>query len=194
MFIGISGVAGSGKDLFVKLLTEELGRRGMKAKRYSLADALKEELKDSLISRYGIDPTNCSREDKEKIRPELVSYAKERRKETQGRHWIEKLEQKILSEEKCDAYCISDIRHSEFENDEMQWIQKEKTGKLVHITKYFIEDNAVRIQFPANQDEEINDPLLTEGADYLSSWQHGCSNPEITVKVFADWLFLNEKR
>ena len=43
VFVGISGVAGSGKDLFFKLLKNELDKKGIAAHRYSLADSLKRE-------------------------------------------------------------------------------------------------------------------------------------------------------
>ena len=41
LFIGISGVAGSGKDLFFKLLKNELNKRSIDAYRYSLDDSQK---------------------------------------------------------------------------------------------------------------------------------------------------------
>ena len=54
--IGISGVAGAGKDLFFKLLSQKI-----KCKRFSLGDELKEEIKPYCLAHFGIDPTNCSR-------------------------------------------------------------------------------------------------------------------------------------
>ena len=62
MVIGLSGVAGSGKDTFYELLDEQIN-----CKRVSLADSLKREVSGWTLKHYGIDALTCSREDKEKI-------------------------------------------------------------------------------------------------------------------------------
>jgi len=85
--IGISGVAGAGKDLFFNLLSNEI-----RARRFALADSLKYDVRDWCIRRYGIDPLECSREDKEKIREFLVFHGTFMRKRTQGRFWLDKLD------------------------------------------------------------------------------------------------------
>jgi len=64
--IGLAGVAGAGKDLFCKLLSEELD-----CQRFSLGDELKEEIKPHCLKHFNIDPTTCSREDKNFLRPSL---------------------------------------------------------------------------------------------------------------------------
>ncbi len=193
MFIGVSGVAGSGKDFFVERLIESLKKRGKLAKRFSLADNLKVEAKSAILKKYGIDPTNCSREDKDIIRPELVKIAKQKRKDTSGRYWIDKLESRIEESELCDYYCISDIRYAEYESDELSWIKKEKKGILVHVCKYYLEDAAARVHLPANSEEGRNDPILAENADYHVLWRHGTSNPEKVIDGFLNWLNSNEK-
>ena len=117
--IGISGVAGSGKDLFYSLLSARLNTRRM-----ALADELKRELRDFSISSYGIDPINCNREDKEKIRSLLVFHGNFKRKQTEGRYWIEKLNKALDSSLSNQISCITDIRHSEYDNDEVRWLKK----------------------------------------------------------------------
>ena len=57
---------------------------------------LKEECKEYCINKYGIDPTNCSIEEKNKIRNTLVSHAKRKREETDGRYWISRIEKETL--------------------------------------------------------------------------------------------------
>ena len=54
--IGISGVAGSGKDTFYSLLSEVLP-----CVRFSLADELKREVQQWCKIHYDIDSVNCRR-------------------------------------------------------------------------------------------------------------------------------------
>lgn len=194
MFIGVSGVAGSGKDLFVEKVIEFLTKLGKKAKRFALADGLKEDARLILIQKYGIDPTNCSREEKDKIRPDLVKIAQQKREESEGRYWINKLEVQMKSSEPCDYYCISDIRFAEYERDEVFWLKKEKQGILVHVSKYFIENGSARVNLPANEAERKNDPVLLDEADYHVLWQHGCKHPENEALAFIERLLLNEEK
>ena len=74
--IGLSGIAGCGKDLFFSLLSKRLS-----CKRFALADELKQETKDILVPNYGIDPVTCGREDKDRIRPFLVFHGGLRREQ-----------------------------------------------------------------------------------------------------------------
>ena len=46
MIIGVSGVAGAGKDLFVQTCREELAKLGKTSNQYALAAALKTEVRD----------------------------------------------------------------------------------------------------------------------------------------------------
>lgn len=193
MLIGISGVAGCGKDLFAELLIKKFKEKGLKSKRFALADILKEESRSLILDKYGIDPTNCSREDKERIRGELVSFAKHKRIESNGRYWIEKLQEKIKASEKLDYYLVSDLRYSEYDRDEVFWVKEENKGILVHISKYFIEGCDVRPLLPANSEEHKNDPILLDKADYHVLWSHGCQNPESRAQSFFKWLILNEE-
>jgi dephospho-CoA kinase len=89
--IGISGLAGSGKDTFVDLLQKQIPQ----VKRFALADALKVEINPYLIKEFGVDIFTCDRETKNMHRPLLVSHGKERRISSQGRYWVELLDKKI---------------------------------------------------------------------------------------------------
>lgn len=161
--IGVSGLAGSGKDTFYQLLSR---RRNFK--RFALADELKLAMRDELINDYNIDVLTCSREDKEVIRPRLVEFAKKVRLESNGRHWVELLEKKILPF-KGDV-CITDVRYDDFEKDEIFWLKKEMNGVLVHVSQYEQLDN-IRIFTPApNEEEARNDPKIKKKADYIIEW------------------------
>ena len=167
MVIGLSGVAGCGKDTFFNVLSE-----GMSVKRVSLADSLKEEVNDWTLRHYGIDAIACSREDKEKIRSFLVYHAGMKRDRSNGSHWIELASKRITKNHPDYTTVITDIRFDEYENDEVSWLQNELGGKLVHLKLWQgVSDSNEGVQHrkykePANDAEAENDPKLIAKADY----------------------------
>ena len=167
--IGLGGIARSGKDFFFTNLQKTTKRNAI---RFAIADELKKELFSLIKNTYNVDIFNCSAEDKEKIRPMLVSHGKIRRDESNGRHWINKISEKVkdAAKDKNNIVVITDIRHDEFENDEVNWLKKELNGFFVHISKY-TEDKGVKVfGLPPNEEEAINNPKLIEKADYLIQW------------------------
>ena len=179
-YIGLSGVAGAGKDLFFSLLAERLS-----CQRLSLADELKSDVKDWCISNYNIDPVSCSRKKKDILRPFLVFHGKQKRDATDGRYWIERLQEKINFLEKTvsnspfqDMYCvITDIRYDEYDRDEVSWLKDELKGSLVHILQYTEKPDSnegclYRIpRPPANEEEKHNDPKIKAKADFNIEWK-----------------------
>ena len=175
--IGLSGVAGAGKDLFFRLLSKKLSIR-----RFALADQLKDETRPWTLEHYGIDATNCNRFEKDVIRPFLVDHGKIKRERSNGRHWIDLLDYKIkgflLNAQTEDIPCVTDIRYNIYDRDEVHWIKEELEGVLVHIKqwKWFkdIEEGALVKQFrePINKEEEKNDPLVQRDADYRLEWEY----------------------
>jgi len=194
MFLGISGVAGSGKDLFVQMAINRLNHLGIKAKRYSLADGLKREIAPVILESNGFDPLTCTREQKESIRPLLVSYAKQKRDASNGRYWLEKLEKEMNEDiEQSEVCLISDIRYAEYPKDEASWLKKEKAGLLVHVSKFHKNGNEIIMHRPANEEELRNDPVLNKMADYRVCWEHGDKYLESFVVKFVDWLRTRKK-
>ena len=191
LFVGISGVAASGKDLFFNLLKSELDKRGIPAHRYSLADSLKEEASDYLKEHHQVDIFNCTRREKDSVRPFLVFHGSMKRAASEGRHWIEILNSKMKEENLAGVICVTDIRYDEFEKDEVDWIKGELGGALVHIKRDGVG--------PANKEEERQDPSLINKSNYKIEWPtlQGCQKDiesqltkEYIIK-FCDWL-LNE--
>lgn len=174
--IGISGLAGDGKDSLSTMLKALFENDGFEFERMPLAEELKEECREALLSMYNINPLTCSREDKASIRDFLVFYAKAKREETNGTHWVKKLEKKIksLPKSKLDRIiCIPDVRHAQYEKDEAQWIKKNK-GILIHVKKYRIEEGVSFNKFysvPVNSEEAHHTPKLEELADFIIEWQ-----------------------
>ena len=85
--IGISGLAGDGKDSLCGIFEEFFVDKGFGFDRLALADELKQECKAACKSLFGVDPTCCTREQKEKIRNYLVFYGKVFRENSKGEHW-----------------------------------------------------------------------------------------------------------
>ena len=131
MVIGLSGVAGSGKDTFFEMLAER-----MACKRVSLGDALKEEVYDWTLKHYQINSLKCSRQDKEKIRPFLVFHGGRKRAQTSGRYWIDLTDKRIARNALDYTTVITDIRYDDYENDELDWLRNELGGTLVHISQW----------------------------------------------------------
>jgi len=197
--IGISGIAGAGKDLFCKLLLKEI-----QGTRIALADPLKEETRGFILQKYAIDILNCTLEEKNKVRDLLVFYGGIKRYETKGQYWTDKAQKKA---DACKGVSIvTDIRYAEYENDEVNWVKGKNKGVLIHLRKYCeIEtmDNSQvkRIYFdPPNEDERRNDPKLIEKADYSIEWPHveSATAKELREKLepyakqFAEWY--NKKK
>ena len=168
--IGISGIAGSGKDLFCKFLLKEI-----KGSRIALADPLKEETRGFILQKYGIDILNCSLEEKNKVRDMLVFYGGIKRYETKGTYWTDKAQKKA---DDCKHIpVVTDIRYAEYENDEIHWLKAKNNGTLIHLRKYCEVETfgpqVKRVYFdPPNEDEKRNDPKIREKADYCIEWPH----------------------
>jgi len=192
--IGISGIAGAGKDLFCGLLLKEI-----QGTRIALADPLKEETRGFILQKYAIDILNCTLEEKNKVRNLLVFYGGIKRYETKGKYWTDKAQKKV---DACKGTpVVTDIRYAEYENDEVYWLKGKNKGVLVHLKKYCeIESmgstQVRRIYFdPPNEDEKRNDPKLMDKADYSIEWPHieNASQKELKealqpyAKEFAKW-------
>jgi hypothetical protein len=192
--IGLTGVAGAGKDLFFSLLSKKI-----KCTKFSLADALKKEVSPFAREFYGIDPLDCSRKDKEIIRPLLVVHGAIKRDRTKGRYWVNKLNKEIKNNMSSSIVVITDIRYDDYPEDEVFWLKEELGGYLVHISQYKLTPKPNRFhreyKKPANIEEERSDPKVKLKADYLVDWEKANENLgqklELHINDFLKWL--NEK-
>jgi hypothetical protein len=173
--IGIAGVARSGKDTMGLALKRALEEQGETVKIYALADALKADVRDFVLSKMNIDVCSCEGESKEIIRPILVGFGVAMRKLTKGKHWVSIVEQ-LIERDKPTVAIITDIRFAEHEEDELQWI-KNNGGCLIHVSRY----EGTSEVLPANEDERANDPLLCQAADVQIHWRtyNDKDHPEI---------------
>ena len=211
--IGLSGVAGCGKDTFFAILQSK-----MECRRISLADKLKQEVQEWCQTHYKIDPLNCTREEKEIIRPFLVFHATRQRKSSEGRYWIDQLQSAfrivspfnqfpVLNEEGVilrhdETVVITDIRYDDYDQDEVFWLKNELDGILVHVAQYEekIDPNTGGqeeiYKAAANGEEARNDPKIKEKADYSVEWPKiSCASDEelynslsLYVEDFIEWM------
>jgi phosphomevalonate kinase len=179
---GVSGVARSGKDTFVKLATNYLLSKGISCEKIALAEELKNDCKLFLEQKLNIDVNTEDSNLKTSIRPFLVWYGDVKRKATNGKFFIDKVDERI-KRSNAEFIFVSDVRYSHYEFDELQWIKN--IGYLIHITQYYltsdyfsivpeiIDPSKVKKEYltPANEHEKINDPKLKESADYCIEWQ-----------------------
>lgn len=178
--IGVSGVAGSGKDTFCSMLKKYLKSFNKECAAFSFAEALKKQVRDNSLDLYGIDPTNCSRDEKNIIRPFLVAHGKIMRDLSNGRHWVDIVDKKIEYDK---INLISDVRYCEYPEDEVFWI-KSNRGVVVHVSRFtFIKDEKIFIG-PANSEEDRNDKIIKKLADFNVEWETGKSSEEKVIDIF----------
>ena len=166
--IGISGVAGCGKNTLSEIIIKLLQRLELPYRELSIAKNLKQEV--SWVSRelYEINSSNCTRNEKDTIRPLLVAHGEIKRKLSNGTYWTSLLN-KELAPEKINI--ITDIRFNEYEKDEVYWLKNEINGVLIHLSRYDKVNGGKTYHPPANEAERRNEPLLKEEADFLLKWK-----------------------
>ncbi len=160
--LGLSGVASSGKDTFFSLLSQKLPFQ-----RFALADELKILLREDLIKKYNVDILNCTRDEKDLVRNDIVLFAKQKRLDSCGKFWTDILTKKI-QESSAKYICITDIRHNYFSKDEVFWLKNILGGKLVDISSYF--PSSGKFVQPPNGEEEFHYPEVKAAADYYVMW------------------------
>tara|TARA_R100000152_G_C6780285_1_gene212875 strand:+ start:3235 stop:3945 length:711 start_codon:yes stop_codon:yes gene_type:complete len=196
-FVGISGIAGAGKDLFFTLCKEYLRKHKIYSARVALGDEVKARSDKAIKDLYGFSAKTCDREQKNQIRSHLVFLGTLKRKETQGRYWIEQAEKTIEGlyknclpqnltyeggvQQKPFIF-ITDIRYNEYKKDEVYWVRNQLKGTLVHVEKFtpYADVNCDDVptgkfthDSPSapNGSEEKNDPKVQKKADFLVKWQ-----------------------
>ena len=156
--IGISGLARSGKDSFYEMSKPYFDKYNIKSKRYAFAECLKQECDPFLRQNINISAFTEVDEEKKLIRPFLVSYGTHIRRKINKNCWIEKIEEKVKSDLSLNTVVfITDVR---FPN-EVEWVHK-TGGESIHIKREGI--------LPPNEDEKLNDPILSKLSKYKLTW------------------------
>lgn len=191
--LGICGVAQSGKDTLCEYLIQEYKERGIIAKRFSIADIIRDDLNHLFQDRFGIDIYTCTLKEKELLRPIIIEHGIAFRKLTEGTGFTNILNDRIdmwksfytgtTEETSTFLPIITDIRYHEYPKDEYFWIRENK-GKLIHVER--VDTNGVPVP-PNNEHEKRNDPILKLYADISLSWEDMETNTNS-----SDWLSKSE--
>lgn len=169
--IALCGVAQSGKDSFCQLAISVLNEYGIQAKRFALADKLKQDIDPFFREKLNMSAFTSDLSEKSLIRPLLVEYGRVKRISTQGTYWTRSIEKEVKFElSKGVVPIITDCRYAEYPEDELWWVTKKMKGSLIHISRYTGDESSQVIQAP-NIDEEKNDPMLKYSADVNYCWR-----------------------
>ena len=157
--IGLCGVARCGKDSFYSVAHSYLFDMGYQPLRFSFADALKDDLYSFLKEKTGISSFTDDATEKDLIRDFLVSYGSHLMRKINERYWIEKIEPAV-TEQICRGFLpvFTDVRYP----NELEWIKNKLQGGIIHISR--------PTHPPANQEEELHDPLMQKGATVKFKW------------------------
>jgi hypothetical protein len=157
--IGIAGPARSGKDTLCNQFLEIFQEMNIKAKRSALADQLKLESKDFIFNTLGIDVFTEKTEEKNIIRPFLVTWGTHVRRKLDPDIWIKKIQESI---EENSILIVPDIR---FKN-EFDWV-KSNNGYMFFVDR--IDENGNQVP-DANADEAENNGFLRQNSDCSFTW------------------------
>ena len=186
-YIGVSGVARSGKNLFCDIAIKQLSQKGVKAKQYALAYYLKKDCEEFIKTKLGLDVFTEKTDDKTIFREMLVWYGGVKRKQTEGAYWTSMLQKDIEADDN-EVIFVSDIRYDQYPKDEVYWIKEVLGGYLVHVSKYTYNDWDERVfTEPPNEHEKLNDPLVKLKSDYLLQWKQS----DIKDGLIIDNAYLN---
>lgn len=155
--IGLSGNHGVGKNFTADQLAKIFEQQGKTVSILSLADELKKDLQSFLLEKFNINILDCTREEKNRVRPILVEYARIKRIESKGTHYAQILEN-LPEFNSSDVVIITDIRYVEYDTDEYYWLRAHG-GKLIYIVRNDCP--------PANVDELENNARLYNLADIV---------------------------
>lgn len=187
LYVGIAGVARSGKDSLA-LEIENLIRsyKGKTIYRTSLAQPLKEDCKDFIKDYLGLNVFTDKNEEKATFREFLVWYGKVKRQQTEGKYWTNLLDERVRQFQP-DVCIVPDIRYQQYEGDEVSWLKAKENNVLIHLQRIAINGEIVP---PANMDESINDSIIQNSADYKIVWPTFTDeNKDNNMKEFASQVF-----
>lgn len=167
--IGLSGSARSGKDSFYEFVKEYLSLNKLSCKRFAFADLLKYELDEFIMQNFGFSSFTTDNKNKDILRPIMVAYGCAKRDITNGRYWIDNLENVINSvKDFTDVTVITDVRFCDHEDDEVSWLKNKMNGVLINIE--LINDDGSLVP-PANYEESIRSNRLYNLSDFKIQWK-----------------------
>jgi carbamoylphosphate synthase large subunit len=181
LIIGISGVARSGKDTFASILTTQLKAVGKSVDKFAFADALKKDCDSFCKEKLGVSAFTQVPEEKLIIRPLLVWYGDAKRKQSNGRYWVDIIDNRV-KESTADFCLVTDVRYDYYESDEVEWLKNDRKGVLIHVSQFsWMRPSTTKVSTvpmtrvfvpPANDHEMLNDPKVAKKADVRVEWEN----------------------
>jgi hypothetical protein len=187
LYIGITGVARSGKDsLALEIENFIKASKGLAIYRTSLAQPLKEDCENFIKHYLGLNVFTDNNEEKATFREFLVWYGKVKRQQTEGKYWTNLLDERVKKFQ-LDVCIIPDVRYQQYEQDEVSWLKAKENNILIHLQRIAIDGEIVP---PANMDESINDSIIQNSADYKIVWPTFMDeNKQENMREFAEKAF-----
>ena len=184
LVVGITGCRSTGKDT----LCTHLRSLDPRVQRFAFADALKRDLAPFIAQHFGIDVFTATGEDKELIRPLLISYGMARR-ERDPLVWCRKTTDLIV--EKCEAQrsplqarnpfvpVVTDVR---FVNEVNHLRETFGTAfTLVNVSRAGAP--------PPTDEEELHYRDVAALADYHVKWGNDTQEQQLAhARRLHDWL------
>mgnify|MGYP000444852788 CR=1 FL=1 len=171
--IAIAGNARSGKDTLAKNISSLLNGYGIKSSILSFANELKRETDSFLKETLGISAFTEDDIEKSIIRPFLVFWGTDVRRQINPNIWVENLSVRMLENE---VTIIPDLR---FEN-ELTFI-RDKGGSIIYLSR--IDENQELVP-AANSYELENNKVIAAEADSQFTWFS--TNDESTIKSMSN--------
>jgi hypothetical protein len=162
-FIGIGGVARSGKDSFGRALKQVISNHYPQntVAIEPLAKPLKEHCRDFIDKYLSLDVFTDKTEEKAVFREMLVWYGKVKREQSLGTYWTSMLDKRV-SEIDVDFCIVPDVRYQQYIEDEVSWLKSKSKNYFIHLRRKLPNG---QMYPPANMDEKINDNIIRNYAD-----------------------------
>lgn len=184
MILMISGPARSGKDTVADIICENYPQYDFQ--RFAFATALKQECEEYIQEKYKSSVWDDSK--KHLFRKHLIDYGCQKRKETNGRYWVDKFLD-IHRENPNNNWLITDFRFGG-ETGEKQAIYNILLEDYFFSDDYLRSIHLIRIQdnepiLPTIPEEIQNEDLLRQDADKLLflEWKNELNKQYIKQKI-----------
>jgi hypothetical protein len=188
IIVGVSGYARSGKNTLCDILNNFCKSKGLESKIFSFAFALRQDLNSFCTEKFGISAFTENSEEKNKIRPLLISYGEVQRNLSNGLYWLTKLKPEINNFFKNggNVALISDLRFKVFDFDEIDFVRSYPNSLIYCVSR--IKENGEEVK-PAHLSESENFPKICKKSDVNSTWRTVQMNSQ--ELVFNAMPFLN---
>lgn len=188
VIVGVSGFARSGKNTLCDILNNFCKSKGLESKVFSFAFALRQDLNSFCTEKFGISAFTETSEEKNKIRPLLISYGEVQRNLSSGTYWLSKLKPEINNFFKNggSVALISDLRFKVFDFDEIDFVRSYPNSLIYCVSR--IKENGEEVK-AAHTSEAENFPKICKKSDVNCTWKTVQTNSQDLI--FNAMPFLN---